>query len=221
MKDLHLSEVFEDPGISGGKPLASRPAGSKLLAAAKRGKSVVVVAKLDRLFRSVADAANVIADFNKRGIELVAIAEGFDTTNPYGRAMAQMASVFAELERAMIRERTRAAMNVKRSRGERISGHAPFGWDFGSGGLLVENACEQEIIAHMRQLRAQGLSYRGIARRLDSEGILPKRGTRWNHTTVKSILARNAALACSGHEQQIRLRARVPHDLPPHDGTKR
>jgi DNA invertase Pin-like site-specific DNA recombinase len=118
MKGLHLAEVYEDPGVSGGKPLASRPAGSKLLAAAKKGKVLVIAAKLDRLFRSVADAATVIADFDKKGIQLVAIAEGFDTTNPYGRAMAQMASVFAELERAMIRERTRSAMNVKRSRGE-------------------------------------------------------------------------------------------------------
>jgi len=79
------------------------------------------VAKLDRLFRSVADAASIVADFDQKRIQLVAIAEGFDTTNPYGRAMAQMASVFAELERAMIRERTRNAMSVKRSRGERIS----------------------------------------------------------------------------------------------------
>ena len=105
--------------------------------------------------------------------------------------MAQMASVFAELERAMIRERTRSAMSVKRSRGERISGHAPFGWDFGSGGLLVKNPREQNGIARMRQFQAEGLSYRGIARRLDSEGILPKRGRRWIHTTVKSILMRN------------------------------
>ena len=126
MKGLHLAEEFEDPGISAGKPLASRPAGSKLLAAARKGKAVVVVAKLDRLFRSVADAANVIDDFDKRGIQLVAIAESFDMTSPYGRAMAQMASVFAELERAMIRERTRSAMSVKRKRGERISGHAPW-----------------------------------------------------------------------------------------------
>jgi DNA invertase Pin-like site-specific DNA recombinase len=107
--------------------------------------------------------------------------------------MAQMASVFAELERAMIRERTRSAMSVKRSRGERISGHAPFGSDFGAGGKLVENALEQKIIDRMRRLRADGLSYRGIAVRLDREGILPKRGKRWIHTTVKSILARNAA----------------------------
>jgi DNA invertase Pin-like site-specific DNA recombinase len=193
MKGLHLAEVFEDSAISAGKPLAGRPAGSRLLAAAKKGKAVVVVAKLDRLFRSVADAANVIADFDKKGIQLVAIAEGFDMTNPYGRAMAQMASVFAELERAMIRERTRSAMSVKRSRGERISGHAPFGWDFGTGDNLVENAREQKIIARMRRLREEGLSYRGIAVRLDDEGILPKRGRRWIHTTVKSILTRNAA----------------------------
>jgi site-specific DNA recombinase len=193
MKELWLADVYEDAGISGGKPLSSRPAGSRLLNAARRGKVVVVVAKLDRLFRSVADAAGVIADFDKKGIELVAIAEGFDMTNPYGRAMAQMASVFAELERAMIRERTKSAMDVKRSRGERISGHAPFGWDFGPDGSLVANAREQLVIARMRRLRAEGLSYRGIAARLDGDGILPKRGRRWIHTTVKSILARNAA----------------------------
>ena len=98
MKGLRLVEVFEDPVISGGKPLAIRSAVSKLLAAAKKSKAVVVVAKLDRLFRSVADAANVIADFDKKGIQLVAIAESFDLSSPYGRAMAQMVSVFAELE---------------------------------------------------------------------------------------------------------------------------
>lgn len=190
MKGLRLAEVYEDAGVSGGKPLSSRPSGSRLLTAARRGK-VVVVAKLDRLFRSVADAANVIADFDKKGIELIAIAEGFDMTTPYGRAMAQMASVFAELERAMIRERTRSAMSVKRSRGEGISGHAPFGWDFGPDGRLVANAREQAIIAQIRRLRADGLSYRGIAARLDGEGILPKRGRRWIHTAVKSILTRN------------------------------
>jgi len=107
--------------------------------------------------------------------------------------MAQMASVFAELERAMIRERTRSAMSVKRKRGERISGHAPFGWDFGPKGLLVENAREQKVIGRLLRMRAEGMSFRCIGVRLDEEGIRPKRGKRWIHTTVKSILARNAA----------------------------
>ena len=103
-----------------------------------------------------------------------------------------MVSVFAELERAMIRERTRTAMSVKRSRGERISGHAPFGWDFDSGGRLVVNSSEQKAIDRMRQLYEDGLSYRGITRRLHSESIPPKRGKRWIHTTVKGILMRKA-----------------------------
>jgi DNA invertase Pin-like site-specific DNA recombinase len=191
MKGLRLVEVFEDPGVSGGKPLASRPAGSRLLAAAKKTKAIVVVAKLDRLFRSVADAANVIADFDKRGIQLVAIAENFDMTSPYGRAMAQMTSVFAELERAMIRERTRNALTVKRSRGERISGYAPYGWDFTRGGRLVRNHQEQRIIGRIRRLRAGGLSYREIALRLDRDGVRPKRSKRWIHTTVMNVLQRN------------------------------
>jgi DNA invertase Pin-like site-specific DNA recombinase len=84
MQGLRLAEVFEDPGISGGKPLASRPAGRQLLAAAYKSKALVIVAKLDRLFRSVADAASVIADFDKKGIRLVALSEGFDLRNPYG-----------------------------------------------------------------------------------------------------------------------------------------
>jgi DNA invertase Pin-like site-specific DNA recombinase len=185
--------VFEDPSVSGGKALASRPAGSQLLAAVYKSKALVIVAKLDRLFRSVAGAAHVITDFDKKSIRLVAQSEGFDLRNPYGRAMARMASVFAELERALIQERTRRAMDVKRSRGERISGHAPYGWDFGTGGLLIENRRDQRIIARMRQLRTEGMSFRGIATRLDREGIPPKRGRRWAHTTVKSILRRNAA----------------------------
>jgi hypothetical protein len=57
----------------------------------------------------------------------------------------------------------------------------------------VENAREQKIIARMRRMQADGMSYRGIAVRLDEEGIRPKRGKRWIHTTVKSILARNAS----------------------------
>jgi DNA invertase Pin-like site-specific DNA recombinase len=103
LKGLELAETFEDAGVSGGKPLGSRPAGSRLLAEAKKSKSVVIVSKLDRLFRSVADASAVIADFDKKGIELIAIAENFDMTNPFGRAMAQMCAIFAELERSMIR----------------------------------------------------------------------------------------------------------------------
>jgi site-specific DNA recombinase len=190
MRDLRLVEVLEDGGVSGGKPLSTRPAGAELLGRLRKTKPVVVVAKFDRLFRSVADAAQSIADFNQRGIELVAIAEGFDMTNPYGRAMAQMASVFAELERAMIRERTRAALEVKRRRRERISRHAPFGWDFGPDGSLWENPVQQKALGRIKAFHAQGKSLRQIAELLNREGIATQRGGRWLHSSVLRILGR-------------------------------
>lgn len=193
MKGLELIEVFEDAAVSGGKPLASRPAGARMLAMARKSKAVVIVAKFDRLFRSVADAAGTIADFDRKGIELVALSEGFDMTSIYGRAMAQMASVFAELERGMIRERTRSALAVKRTRGERISRHTPFGWDFGPDGILIENAKEQEVIGLIRQLRQEQKSYRDIAELLNADATPSKRGKRWIHTTIKGILCRAAA----------------------------
>jgi DNA invertase Pin-like site-specific DNA recombinase len=192
MKGLDLTTIFEDPAVSGGRPLGNRPAGARLLAEARKAKAVVVVAKLDRLFRSVADAAQTITSFDRFGIELVAISEGFDMTNPYGRAMAQMASVFAELERAMIRERTRAAMKVKRGRRERISGHAPYGWDFGRGGKLVENIKEQRTMAWILRLHKQGQSLRAIAQKLNDRGIEPKRASRWLHSSVLRIVQRPA-----------------------------
>src|SRR5262249_24101024 len=139
---------------------------------------------------SVGDAASTIADFDRQGIELVAISENFDMTNSFGRAMAQMASVFAELERAMIRERTRAALKVKRARGERISRYPPYGHDFALDGKLVENRAEQAAILRMRRLRADGTSYRGIAAHLEQRGIPTKGDKPWKHTTVKAILAR-------------------------------
>jgi DNA invertase Pin-like site-specific DNA recombinase len=119
-------------------------------------------------------------------------------TNPYGRAMAQMASVFAELERAMIRERTRAAMKVKRGRGERISGHEPFGWDFGRHGKLVENRREQKALAWIRQLHGQGKSLREIAEVRNGRRIKPSRAGCNNVASGKAAVpARSTSSACS------------------------
>src|SRR5437870_442386 len=109
--------------------------------------------------------------------------------------MAQMASVFAELERAMTRERTKSAMHVKRSRGERISRNARYGWHFTTDQRLIENPREQEVIAFIRQLRAEGRSLRAVADLLNEKEIKPKCGTRWIHTAVQSVLRRQPGVA--------------------------
>jgi len=92
----------------------------------------------------------------------------------------------------MIRERTRAAMKVKRGRKERISGHEPYGGRFTRAGRLVENAKEQRIVRWILKLHKRGESSRGIAMRLNDRGIEPKRATRWLHSSVLRIVKRVA-----------------------------
>ena len=181
-------QFFTDPAVSGGIPLADRPAGSSLLYTLRKG-GILIAAKLDRLFRSTADASISIADFDKRGISLVLLSEGIDASTPFGKAMIQMAAVFAELERSMIRERTANALAVKKSRGERVSRFPPFGWDI-RGDMLVVNAIEQEAIQRMKEWAAEGKPSREIAALMEETGIKPKRGGRWAHTSVCAILKR-------------------------------
>src|SRR5260370_27323882 len=131
MKGIEIIAWFIDDGVRAGVPLEDRPAGRQLMAAARASKPVIVVAKFDRLFRSLGDCCLTIDALDKLGVSVVSIAEGFDTTdsNPFARAMMQIIGVFAELERQLIKQRTREALAVKRNRGERSSRGAPHGWD--------------------------------------------------------------------------------------------
>jgi putative DNA-invertase from lambdoid prophage Rac len=179
---------FFDNGVSGSVPLGQRPAGVQLLASIKPDDTVVT-AKLDRLFRSVADAATTINDWCKRGVTLVAIAEGFDMTNPYGKAMAQMASVFAELEREMIRSRTKAALAAKKARGECV-GEVPYGWYKDPvSGMLLTNQTEQQIIRNIVEMSAY-MTPKEIAMALNDAYHPAKKGGKWGKTQVQRVIDR-------------------------------
>lgn len=172
---------FTDEGVSGKIPLEDRPSGAVLLeylAAAKK-PATVVVAKLDRLFRSVANAATVMDQWYREGIVLVSIAEGFDLSTPHGRAMAQMVSVFAELERAMISERTKAALQVKRDAGERL-GAPCFG----------EKEGEQDTIEEIVACRLAGMTQHQICRRLNKIGMFCRGGGPWSQGLLSRVLKR-------------------------------
>ena len=100
-------------------------------------------------------------------------------------------AVLAEFERDQVSERTTAAMAHKKSKGERV-GKIPFGFTLaGNGVSLVENAEELRAVELIQSLKTQGFSLRAIAAELDAQRIptKDKKGT-WQHTTVKSILAR-------------------------------
>ena len=118
--------------------------------AARRRFDVLLVFDVSRLGRSLTQLVGLFEALRALNVDLILDRQGVDTNTPAGRALLGMAAVFAEFERAMIVERTRAGMERARARGAQI-GRAPTG---------------DGTVAAIRSLRAQGRSMDGIARDL-------------------------------------------------------
>ena len=104
-------EVYEDAGISGARGRENRPAFDRMLKGAVRREFDVILAwSVDRLGRSLQELVTFLSEIHAKGVELYLHQQGIDTTTPTGKAMFQMMGVFAELERAMIRERVFAGL---------------------------------------------------------------------------------------------------------------
>jgi site-specific DNA recombinase len=185
-----LVETIEDGGVSGTRSLTERPGGSRvasLLAVRNPSVDAVVVARLDRLGRDAAETLSYLRQFAKGSLGLVSVADRIDLGTPQGRAMAQMSAVFAELERALIAQRTADALAELRS-SRQVYGAIPFGWDR-AGDRLVRDEVEQRVIARMKRLRTRGLSYDRIARSLNRSRVPAKRGGIWHAMAVRSVLS--------------------------------
>ena len=98
---------------------------------------------------------------------------------------------FASYERALIRSRTRAALAVKRTRGERLGGDVPIGYR-AKGGRLVADEGEQALLGRLRDMRGRGLSIARVAALLNAEGVTI-RGSRVHPTTISRILRQQIA----------------------------
>lgn len=106
-----VAATYEDAGVSGAKGRDKRPQFDAMMKDANRRRfDVVLVWAIDRLGRSTATVATALAELDHVGVAIYADREGMDATTPHGRAMLQMAAVFAELERGMIRERVVAGL---------------------------------------------------------------------------------------------------------------
>ncbi len=117
-----------------------------------------------------------------------------DTRTAAGRMVLNILMTIFQWEREAIGERTQDGMDYKRSKGERISRHVPFGWRLADDGVnLIEDAAEQVILAEIIQLRKAGHTLRRIAELLNARNVPAKNGKQWRHTSISSILTRNAA----------------------------
>ncbi len=164
----------EDLGVSGGTALEDRPG---LLAALDgldaAGAGTLVVAKRDRLARDVLTAALVERLCERKGARVVAADGVANGDGPEAALMRSLLDAFAQYERALIRARTRAALAVKKARGERTGG-VPLGSSVGTDGRLGVDAAEAAAVARARDLRAEGRSLRAIATALTDEGFAPR-----------------------------------------------
>ncbi|MEA9759756.1 MULTISPECIES: recombinase family protein [Xanthomonas] len=212
LRELQLVDIVFDEGISAGVQLHKRPGGKELMHRLRTGEAdVVVVFRLDRLFRNAQHGLNFVRDeLDGRGINLHSITELVDTTTPTGRLMLTMLWAVAEYERDTIRERTRSTMEGLRQQG-RVYGTTPYGcvavggrWDESLGRVVGQHLYRdpktwphRELIVQLRGPHdgAEQLSLQGISTELEARGIpAPAGGRRWQKHSVSRVINTHGGL---------------------------
>jgi DNA invertase Pin-like site-specific DNA recombinase len=169
-------QYVEDAGFSAKS--MKRPGLMSALARLREGHAdVLVVSKTDRLSRSVLDFASIMQTAQREGWGLVALDSPADLTTPAGEAMAGVMAVFAQLERKLIGQRTADALAAKRAAGVRLG---------------RPRSIAPGTEARVLDLRADGLTFRAIAERLDAEGPAPPGGGVWRPSTLARVVDRAA-----------------------------
>jgi len=161
-KGWSLVKIIRDAGYSG-KNL-NRPGAKALLEICQKAEAdVVIVYKVDRLTRKQRDLWYLLEDvFEANGVGFMSLSETFDTTTAAGKAFLGMLGTFAQLERDLVSERTREALNHKRTKGEWF-GRMPTGFRMDGGGKLEEDPDMLRLIARAKRLRREGASYGDIS----------------------------------------------------------
>jgi DNA invertase Pin-like site-specific DNA recombinase len=173
-----LVEISTD--TASGRSRAGRPALTRALSLVASGEAdVLIVAKLDRLSRSLRDFADVLATAQREGWFLVALDLGVDLSTPAGEFLAHVMASAAQWERRIIGQRTREALAMKRAAGVRLGRPA---------------ALPDPVVARIVHRRAAGDSLAVIADALNAENVATAQGgARWHASTVRAVLASQAA----------------------------
>src|SRR5436305_5724454 len=145
-----LPALYDDGGFSGGA--LERPALQRLLADIRaRQVDVVVVYKVDRLTRSLADFAKLVELFDQHGVSFVSVTQAFNTTNSMGRLTLNVLLSFAQFEREVTAERIRDKIAASKRKGMRMGGPVPLGYDVENKRLVINQEEAERVRIIFRQ----------------------------------------------------------------------
>src|SRR6516162_767113 len=171
---------YDDGGFSGGT--MERPGLRGLLADIQAGRiDIVVVYKVDRLTRSLADFARLIEIFDAQGVAFVSVTQQFNTTSSMGRLTLNVLLSFAQFEREVTGERIRDKIAASKMKGMWMGGNVPLGYD-ASEGTLVINPAEAETVRRIFALYHELGSVRRVKEEADRLGLRTKRRVTANGT---------------------------------------
>jgi DNA invertase Pin-like site-specific DNA recombinase len=167
-----LSAQYDDGGFSGGT--MERPALVRLLADIDAGRiDIVVVYKIDRLTRSLADFARIVERLEKHNVSFVSVTQAFNTTSSMGRLTLNVLLSFAQFEREVTAERIRDKFAASRKRGMFMGGTPPLGYDAKDRQLVI-NPEEAETVRFIFARHLELGSVALVRNALDAEGIRTK-----------------------------------------------
>jgi site-specific DNA recombinase len=167
------AQEYDDPAYSGGN--LERPALKRLLRDIEAGRiDVIVVYKIDRLTRSLADFAKLVEAFDAKSISFVAVTQQFNTTTSMGRLTLNVLLSFAQFERELASERVRDKVAASRKKGKWTGGTVPLGYDAKDKKLVI-NKTEAETVRTIFRLYLELKSFGKLVAELDRQKIVTKR----------------------------------------------
>lgn len=187
--------VYQDKGFSGKN--TNRPDFQRMMADVEKGLvQRVIVYRLDRFSRSLADFSQLWEVLGQHGVEFISVNEKFDTSTPVGRAMLSIIMVFAQLERETTAERVRDNYYQRAKLGSWPGGPAPYGFSLGrlpdaTGKLspgLIPNEHMETVEEIFHRYAQDGESLGSIAKTLNAKEIAAPRRATWDNVTLSRIL---------------------------------
>jgi DNA invertase Pin-like site-specific DNA recombinase len=171
---------YDDGGFSGGS--VERPALQNLIADIRAGRiEIVVVYKVDRLTRSLADFARLVELFDAEAVSFVSVTQQFNTTSSMGRLTLNVLLSFAQFEREVTGERIRDKIAASKKKGMWMGGNVPLGYDANERTLVI-NPAEAETVRRIFALYRELGCVRRVKEEADRLGLRTKRSTTANGT---------------------------------------